>query len=43
MKILKFGFKVPNCGILGFKFENAIVIIEISALEYAYLQKFGQG
>ena len=37
-KVVKFWTKVPNLGVFGLKFENNIVIIGISALEFVLFQ-----
>ena len=38
LKILYLGLKTPSLGIFGLAFENAIVIFQISALEFIFLQ-----
>ena len=38
LKILHLGLKKPSLGIFGLEFENAIVIFQISALEFIFLQ-----
>ena len=38
IKILKFGTKMPNLSAFPLKFENIIVIIEISALAFVIFQ-----
>ena len=38
LKILHLGLKTPSLGIFGLEFENAIVIFQISALEFIFLQ-----
>ena len=42
LKILNLGLKTPSLGIFGLEFENAIVIFQISALEFVFLQMLVQ-
>ena len=41
-KILKFETKMPNLSVFELKFENTIVIIEISALEFVLFESLVQ-